>query len=134
MEVLNKSGKQAKFMSLRFFANRFSVSEKNCTWGIRETTFGDGFYYSPVVIVKVKTQKTVVIDILRDKIDVCDSLFGRKIKLLDASMEEQNNVFVFRSKAEGNNVSKDSESVVVYVTKEEMAKLYRGKSFIPELL
>ncbi len=121
-------------MSLRFFANRFSVSEKNCTWGIRETTFGDGFYYSPVVIVKVKTQKTVVIDILRDKIDVCDSLFGRKIKLLDASMEEQNNVFVFRSKAEGNNVSKDSESVVVYVTKEEMAKLYRGKSFIPELL
>lgn len=125
---MKKEEKQAKFISLRFFANRFGVEEKDCAWGVRETKIGDEVYYSP--IVKIKNSPIMAIDIMRDRIVKNVGLFSRQAKMLDATMTEQADMYSFTAvKEEGCG-----NEIVVFLSKKGLKEAYRGKSLLPELL
>ena len=127
---MKKEEKQAKFISLRFFANRFGVEEKDCAWGVRATKIGDDVYYSPVV--KIKNSPIMAIDIMRDRIVKNVGAFGRQAKMLDATMTEQADIYSFTVvKEEASGYGKD---IVVFLSKKGLREAYRGKSFLPELL
>ena len=122
---MKKEEKQAKFISLRFFANRFGVEEKDCAWGVRETKIGDEVYYSP--IVKIKNSPNMAIDIMRDRIVKNVGAFGRQAKMLDATMTEQANIYSFTVvKEEASGCGKD---IMVFLSKKSLMQSYHKKNF-----
>lgn len=122
MDKFNEiSANQAEFMTVSFFAARFGIREDFLEWGLEKVVVEDTTHYFP--ILKIDGMGNAFIDIQRDKLSFSQDVYGREINLLDASMKEENDAYVF-SCAEKS----------ISVSKAEMKKLYEGKFLTPDAL
>ena len=112
---------QAEFMTLSIIDNRFGIRKEFLEWGLEKVIVDDATYYFP--ILKIDGMANAFIDIQRDKISLSSDTFGKKTSLLNASMKEENDSYIFSSAEKQLSVSKA-----------EMKKLYEGKFLTPETL
>lgn len=117
----NLSANQAEFMTISFFADRFGIRKEFLEWGLEKVIVDDATHYFP--ILKIDGMANAFIDIQRDKISLGSDTFGKKTCLLNASMKEENDSYIFSSAEKQLSVSKA-----------EMKKLYEGKFLTPETL
>ena len=110
-----------KIMRLEFFANRFGINKKELMWGII-TTSNEDAQESKVVVILLRHEKNLFIDIVNDRIAPLIHICGCKSSTRQAKQTRTSGGYVFTA-------DKD----LIMLKDSEIEELYKNKLYSENL-